>query len=180
MKNEGGLTVIELIVVMGIMAILSMMLWTGYQSTMHRFESVPCMGNLRNLHAALSARLIDQQSWPQLPEEIEMNTLAEHDFWIEELELYGMVEKNWICPTLRRTARKEGRNLQEESKIHYVPTLFDEHPGTPFRWPNIPWAMEIGNNHGRGLLVLLHDGSIHPSSEIQKGAFSKPLPTSID
>jgi len=174
-----GLTMVELLAALAIIAILTVIAWQVFQANLNRFEAVPCMGNLRNLHGALSARLIDRGSWPQVPEEIPFNSYGEHDFWMAELAEYGMTERSWICPTLRRTARVTGVDPVEGSKIHYLPTLFDESPGTPRRWPNMPWALEIGNNHGRGLLVLFFDGSIQPSSEVRKQAESIPLPTEI-
>ena len=48
----------------------------------------------------------------------------------------------------------------------YVPSLFDQHEFTPHRWPNMPWAMEIGDMHGAGVLMLFGDGSVRTYSEV--------------
>jgi len=168
-----GFTLIELTVVCAIIAIFGVTAWGAYRANLNRFEAVPCMANLRNLHVALSAYLQDEGNWPQLPEGIDLGSYAEHDFWVAELEPYGMTQKSWICPTLKRTARERKISLNGP-KIHYLPSIFDEFAFTPHRWTEMPWAMEVGNNHGRGILMLFSDGSIRPYSEVHESAVSAP------
>ena len=162
-------TFVELLAVMGILAVLIALVFTTTSSLIQRAEKPACMANLKNLHMALSAYLVDNQKWPQVPNGIDLNSPEECSWWRTTLAPYGMVDKSWICPTLRRTAIEKNMEaaLQEN---HYVPSLFDEFPATPYRWPNMPWAMEIGNNHGTGILIIMMDGSIKPYEEFQKNA----------
>ena len=162
-------TFVELLAVMGILAVLIALVFTTTSSLIQRAEKPACMANLKNLHMALSACLVDNQQWPQVPNGMDLNSPEECSWWRKTLAPYGMVDKSWICPTLRRTAIEKNMEaaLQEN---HYVPSLFDEFPATPYRWPNMPWAMEIGNNHGTGILIIMMDGSIKPYEEFQKNA----------
>jgi prepilin-type N-terminal cleavage/methylation domain-containing protein len=156
-----GFTIIEILVVLGILAILISLTFLATQGLRERAEMTVCMGNLRNLHTSLLNAWTDKNSWPQVPQDMELNSDLENAWWRTNLAPYGMDQKSWTCPTLRRTAKE--KDMEEALKEnHYVPTLFDEHPATPFRWPNMPWAMEVGNNHGSGLLLIMMDGSIKP------------------
>jgi hypothetical protein len=154
---------------MGILAILSTLIFVGANTAIQRAEKPACIANLKNLHLALSTYLIDNQRWPQVPEGVELDSPQESAWWRATLEPYGMVEKTWTCPTLRRTAKE--RNMEQALKEnHYVPSLFDEFAATPYRWPKMPWAMEVGNNHGTGLLIIMMDGSVQPYEEFHKNA----------
>ncbi len=31
---------------------------------------------------------------------------------------------------------------------------------TPYKWPSMPWFVEIGNCHGNGALAIFTDGSV--------------------
>ena len=154
---------------MGILAILSTLIFVGANTSIQRAEKPACMANLKNLHLALSVYLTDNQKWPQIPEGIELDSPQESMWWRTTLEPYGMTEKSWTCPTLRRTAKE--KNMEQALKEnHYVPSLFDEFAATPYRWPKMPWAMEVGNNHGTGLLIVMMDGSVQPYEEFHKNA----------
>ena len=162
-------TFVELLAVMGILAVLITLVFTATGSLIERAEKPSCMANLKNLHMALTTYLTDNQKWPQLPEGMVLNSSEEGDWWRTTLLPYGMVEKSWTCPTLRRTAKE--RNMEQALKEnHYVPSLFDEFAATPYRWPKMPWAMEVGNNHGAGLLIIMMDGSVQPYEEFHKNA----------
>jgi type II secretory pathway pseudopilin PulG len=156
-----GFTIPELIATIGIIVTLAALGAGAYRANISRFEAPRCMANLRTLHIALSAHIQDRQQWPQLPEDLAgINTPQEYDWWTEKLLPYGMLKESWVCPTLRRLVKsKEG---VEAPKIHYMPSIFDEHALTPFKWPSMPWAMEVADIHGAGILRLYSDGSIRP------------------
>jgi len=169
LTSSRAFTLLEILAVIGIIAILSGLLFTVAKISIERAEKPACMANLKNLHMALSAYLADNQKWPQVPAGVVLDSPEEGVWWRTTLAPYGMVEKSWTCPTLRRTARE--KNMEEALKEnHYVPSLFDEFPATPFRWPKMPWAMEVGNNHGSGLLIIMMDGSIQPYEEFHYNA----------
>lgn len=157
-------TLLEVLAAITILGILSALIFTATKSATQRAEKPVCMANLKNLHMALGTYLIDNGRWPQIPKGIELNSPEEEAWWRTTLAPYGMTEKSWACPTLRRTAR--GTNMALALKEnHYVPSLFDEFPATPYRWPNMAWAMEVGNNHGTGLLLIMMDGSVQTYEE---------------
>lgn len=162
-------TFVELLAVIGIIGILSALFFTATGMMIQRAEKPACMANLKNLHMALTTYLADNQKWPQVPAGVGLDSPAEDAWWRTTLAPYGMMEKSWSCPTLRRTAREN--NMEEALREnHYVPSLFDEYPVTPYRWPKMPWAMEVGNNHGSGLLVIMMDGSVQHYEEFHNGA----------
>jgi prepilin-type N-terminal cleavage/methylation domain-containing protein len=162
-------TLIELVAVIAILGILATLIVTASKSMIQSAEKPACMANLKNLHLALATYLTDNQKWPQVPSGTELDTPEEDAWWRTTLAPYGMADKSWSCPTLRRTAKE--KNMEEALREnHYVPSLFDEYAATPYRWPSMPWAMEVGNNHGGGLLVIMMDGSIQPYDEFRKNA----------
>ncbi len=162
-------TLIELLAVLGIIAILSTLIFTALNMVIQQAEKPACMTNMKTLHMALATYLTDNQKWPQVPVGTELDSPEEGAWWRTTLAPYGMGDKTWSCPTLRRLARE--KNMEAALKEnHYVPSLFDEYPATPFRWPKIPWAMEVGNNHGTGLLLIMMDGSIQPYEEFHNNA----------
>ncbi|MEI6338895.1 MAG: prepilin-type N-terminal cleavage/methylation domain-containing protein, partial [Verrucomicrobiota bacterium] len=165
-------TLLEMMAAILIFSILAVVIWSAYRANLSHFEAVPCTANLRALQVALAARMQDTTSWPQLPEGIDLGTYQEHDFWINELAPYGIMGKSWLCPTLKRTAR-EKRVSVNGPKIHYLPSLFDSAAATPYLWPKIPWVMEVGNNHGKGILMAFSDGSIRPYSTVLQEAAAK-------
>ena len=163
-EKDFAYTLVEIVAVVAIMGILATLVFRASTTLAQRAEKPVCIANLKALYQALSTYVADNQQWPQLPKDIELDTPAEDVWWRTNLAPYGMAEKAWTCPTLRRTARQS--NAQDALKEnHYVPTIFDKKPNTPFKWPKMPWAMEVGNNHGGGLLVLMMDGSIVPYPE---------------
>ena len=88
----------------------------------------------------------------------------ESDFWkwwILTLEPYGAVEQIWLCPSDK--VRKESK---DDYNATYLPSQFDSHHHTPYRWANQPWLMERGNLHKKGAHIMLLDGSIQNSNDV--------------
>lgn len=118
------------------------------------------MNNMRNLLPAFNAYIQDNGHWPQEPVEIwNANDDAAHeDWWIAEMKPYGLEEKNWQCPTIRKQVCSKDPNARP--RLHYSPTMFDADALTPYKWSTQPWFVEIGNMHGRGAYICFPDGSI--------------------
>jgi prepilin-type N-terminal cleavage/methylation domain-containing protein len=168
-RRERSFTLLELIAVVSILAVLATIVIVVSPMVFKSVERVRCMGNLRSLHAALGTYLSDNNRWPQLPKDVAMNSPQEDAWWRETLKAYGMTDKTWHCPTLSRTAKQ--KNMQEAlAENHYLPTLFDAAPATPYRWPAMPWAMEVGNNHGSGLLIVTMGGTVLTYDEFYRNA----------
>jgi prepilin-type N-terminal cleavage/methylation domain-containing protein len=162
-----GFTLLELLAVVLIVGILAAMTFSLGPVLLRAFEKTRCMANLKSLHFCLGASLADLGHWPQLPEGVSIDSEEEDEWWRKTLKPYGMTEKAWYCPTLLRSAKE--RNIEQSMRgNHYVPALFDNKPMTPTKWDGMPWAMEIGNNHGSGLLIVNKNGEVMGYEEFKK------------
>ena len=151
-----GYTLIELLVTIGVIAILVTISVPGYGLIKKQAQKATCLSHMRTVHAALGGHLVDKGYWPQVPDD-----LGEHDyyaFWFKATEPYGASEETWLCPA-DKIDRRKFKDLKSGS---YIVTPFDPFPQTPFLW-NQPWLVERGNLHGKGAHIALPDGSINPS-----------------
>ena len=157
-KGGRGFTILELVGVIAVLGILATLLLVTWQRIPSIMDRARCMSNLRSLHASFESYLQDKGHWPQQPDfEGGQHKLYE-DWWIEEMKPYGATEKVWVCGG----ALKLSKGLPEQGQVRmsYYPTMFDENPMTPHRWPTQPWLVENANVHGKGPLILFPDGSI--------------------
>jgi hypothetical protein len=106
----------------------------------------------------------DRHQWPQPPAGIAPAQLDQ--WWIDALSQYGASSKTWICPTFQRLIDANPKNASENPQIHYMPTQFDDKQSTPFKWPTMPWLVEVGNFHGDGNLVIFSDGSVKTLNDV--------------
>jgi prepilin-type N-terminal cleavage/methylation domain-containing protein len=153
-----GFTLLEVVVVLLVIAIVSVLLMESYQSVRNRAERTRCVTNLKNLFVALDADTRDQGHWPQCPFEIGDPNFD--SWWLKELSRYNLSRTSWECPTLRKLQKSGEAAKSEEKAIDYIPCQFDAEPRTPYKWATQPWAVEIGDFHGDGNLILFPDGSI--------------------
>jgi len=156
--RRGGFTLLELVIVLLVVSVVSALIFESYQSLQARGERTKCAANLRNLFVALDAYTRDQGRWPQSPYEIGDDGFD--GWWLKEMSRYNLGRASWECPTFRKLQKKGDAEQSSEKAIDYVPTQFDEQPRTPYKWANQPWAVEVGDFHGDGNLVLFPDGSI--------------------
>lgn len=164
-KSLGAFTLVELLVVVAIMAVLSALILPNVSSVISRAEGVVCTSKLRNLCVVFSGAMVDGTGWPQVPKEIEINSLNEQRWWLDySSNVLGMTAKDWQCPTITRNLRSR-TNSSEIQLISYLPTLFDANPNTPRNWPRMPWFTETQNVHGHGNLCVRADGSVSPIQE---------------
>jgi len=156
--RAAGLSLVEILVAMGILAILGVIAFAGYRQYIPRAELTACLGNLRSLHAGFSAYIQDKLHWPQQPEDEASGKVLLEDWWISELKPYGIPEKTWTCPAIRRTGASLSGDMP---KIHYMPADFDVRPFAPFEFSKQPWFIEIASPHPEGANICFPDGSIH-------------------
>lgn len=161
-----GFSLVEILVAVGVLAILIAVLVRFSPGLLGRAAAVRCAQNMRSLHVSLAAYVQDVGHWPQEPVEFQENTTddASEDWWLNELQEYGATPKVWMCPAIERQI--SNKHPDGRPKIHYTPTPFDERPSTPYRWSTQPWLVEIGNMHGRGALICFPDGSIRTMEEV--------------
>ena len=160
-RDHGALTLLELAIVIGIIAILAVLAIPFIASLRARAERVQCAANLKNL--AVGANLYVQQNgvWPQIHPVT--GAEAPEDFanaWVAALEPFGVPRKTWICPTNQRSLGSPDYSTPENARIDYFATPFDDKPTSPHEWPRQPWFIETGSVHGNGNLIIFTDGSI--------------------
>ena len=158
--HSQAVTLVEISVCLAIIGILVVVLVPVGRGYLEKSESVVCMNNMRNLLPAFNAYIQDNGHWPQEPVAIwnSNDDVAHEDWWIAQMKPYGLDEKNWQCPTIRRTISSKDPNGRP--RLHYSPTMFDANALTPYKWATQPWFVEIGNMHGRGAHICFPDGSI--------------------
>lgn len=156
--SRKAFTLLEILIGIAILGVLAALLLQNLDGFLHRTSKVRCMANLRNLHVGFSSYLADHPYWPQMPEEIYESEGDYDEWWIQTLQPYGINERVWQCPILRKA--DADRKAGDPRKIHYIPTHFDANPISPRRWANQPWLIERSNAHGSGPLIIFPDGSI--------------------
>jgi len=155
-------SLLELLVVIAVIAILAGISVPSYEAFRKRASKAVCISQMRVIHTALDAYMLDNKQWPQMPGTV-FESPEETDFWkwwILTLEPYGGGETFWLCP-----ADKVRKETEDEFNASYMPAQFDAHHFTPYRWGTQPWLIERGNLHKRGAHIMMPDGSIHNSSE---------------
>ncbi len=166
-RAVGGYSSIELLAVVSLIAFLAVLLVSVSDDVRSRAEKAHCIANLRALHVAFAAYVQDHRQWPQEPEE----GLSDEQFgrwWVDKLLPYTGDSKVWFCPTDLRLDPTIKNEIQP--RISYTPAMFDEHEFTPYRWSKQPWAIEIGDFHGGGNLILFPDGSVKGALELMPAA----------
>jgi prepilin-type N-terminal cleavage/methylation domain-containing protein len=161
-KSRRGFTLLELLVVIGVIAVLAALGITVASGIRSRAERVQCMTNLRGLYVAAESYLQQNGSWPQIPMADESET-ADEDYasaWIAALAPFGATQKTWICPTMQRGMHSPDLSKPENVRVDYIASNFDDKPTTPHQWPGQPWFIEAGNGHGNGALIVFTDGTI--------------------
>jgi len=156
-RREAAFTLLELVAVLLIISVLALLVIPNYGRIMAAAQEAICASNMRSIRVALGNYLDDHQRiWPQPPPEAEGAELRK--FWFNALRPYGITEKTWQCPTIRRALREEG--ITNDFGMHYVPSQFDATPGIADRWATQPWLIEAANAHGKGPLICFPDGSV--------------------
>jgi type II secretory pathway pseudopilin PulG len=151
----------ELMVTSVLIALLVLLTAQGYGKYKRYAEKAVCISNMKAIHQALANHLTDKGHWPQPTIDIE-NVTEESWFgwWIATMEPYGVSAEAWICPTDKVDPNNERIGLRGS----YIPTTFDTHPSTPYRWHQ-PWLMERGDLHGKGAHIAMPDGRIQTTQQ---------------
>ena len=164
-RHRDAFTVLELLITVGVIVIVSTMIFPISQRLKQRSQQVKCMSHMRTIHSSFTGYISDKGEWPQLPpEEEDWDENKFFRFWVTALEPYGANKDLWLCPSdnIYQQMWKERKKIKDQYFGSYVPTPFDDNPGTPFRW-NQPWLIERGDFHGKGGHMLMPDGSINES-----------------
>lgn len=157
-SSLSGISLVEILACVVIIVILFSLLITSMTPNIRRAEGVRCTTNLRNLHVVFNSYVQENGHWPQEPESVADDDTANDDWWRNEVKKYGGTDEIWTCLTIKRAIAQKTKSGRP--KMHYTPTPFDEFPMTPYKWPSMPWLIEIGNMHGNGALAIFTDGSV--------------------
>lgn len=156
-------SLLELLAAVSILAVVAALMVSVSDDVRARAEKANCMANLRALHVGFAAYIQDHKQWPQEPED----GLPDAQFgrwWVDKMLPYTGDSKVWFCPTDLR--RDPSINDERNPQLSYTPAMFDQHHFTPYRWTKQPWAIEVGDFHGGGNLILFPDGSIRGSLDL--------------
>lgn len=161
--RSAGVTLLELLTVIVVIAILVTMLVPVLSNMIARMERSRCTANLRTLFVATELYVQDHRQWPQISTQ-SLGTTGSDQYardWIAVLTPYKVSEESWHCPTVQKAMTQAAQPKQPSLKrIDYYPTPFDDKEITPHRWSTQPWFIERGAVHGRGNLIIFTDGSI--------------------
>ena len=157
------MTLLELMTVIIIIGILAVMLMPVYTSVTASADEARCVTNLKNLYVAASGYLQAAGSWPQVPVQLissDPKTYARS--WVDALTPYGAPHKVWICPAMQRTMQisMDEIDKDENYRIDFIATPFDENPASPRANSTHPWFLEKSAQHPRGNLLVLTNGSV--------------------
>jgi type IV pilus assembly protein PilA len=162
---HGAFSLLEVVFVVAILAILAALAIPEYPKWLAKADQARCMANMRAIHVGLGNYLNDNNNiWPQGPPPEAGAPWAE--FWIRALEPQGITPSTWECRTIHRMLGNPPRQPLTDTSIHYIPTMFDDQPGTARRWLTQPWLVERADAHGNGALLCFTDGSIKPFNKV--------------
>ncbi|MCE9611317.1 MAG: type II secretion system GspH family protein [Chthoniobacter sp.] len=163
--RNAGLTLLELVTVIVIIAILATMLLPVVSSMAARMDRAKCTMNLKALYVGAESYLQDQKRWPQIDPQLVGETDSDEYArqWMAALSPYKISKESWHCPTVqKKLSAGAGTSSSEssEERIDYLPTPFDDKEITPHRWSGQPWFIERGSVHADGNLMIFPDGSV--------------------
>ena len=163
--SRRAFTILEVLAAVFILAILAALLLPNAATFTDRARETQCMANMRSIHLGLTSYLSDHgRIWPQGPSPAIEAPWSE--FWLKTLEPYHVRAETWRCPGITAMIKKEDSSSSANPPLHYLPTMFDDQPGTAYRWATQPWLIERVNAHGRGVLICFPDGSVKPLSKV--------------
>jgi prepilin-type N-terminal cleavage/methylation domain-containing protein len=171
-----GVTLLELVIVIGVIAILVALTLPVISGVRSRAQRIQCIQNLKSLYIGTDLYIQQNGMWPQI------NTVANAGksedeiaaLWIAALEPFKVPRKSWICPTNQELLGNPDYNQPENTRLDYGMTTFDDKPTSPHEWPRQPWFIERGDVHGNGNLIIFADGSVSDLNTVTKGLTSTP------
>ena len=173
-RETRGFTLLELmtvIVIIGILAVLFMPAFLQYQE---RARRVACVARLKGLYVATTGFLGSSGgSWPRIQPTMS-DDVAFSQQWYDTLSPFGIGWEDLVCPSVQRKLGSPNVSDEKLHRMDYVSTFFDDRPGTPLKWPNMPWFLERQDMHG-GQLVILTNGTVVDIREARR-LTSQPTP----
>ncbi len=162
-SNSRAFSLLEIIVAIAVIGVLVGISIPLYRNFIQRAHKAACISHLRTLHSAFATAIQDQGHWPQIPlGEGEWNESRYFQWWVDEMEQYGIAEDVWRCPADKKAIELSKRFDDSPEDFYtgsYVPSRFDDNSNSPFRY-NQPWLVERSPNHNGRAHILMPDGSV--------------------
>lgn len=165
--EQRAFTLLELLIVIGVIAILIGLTLPVVSGIQERARRVQCTANLKTLAVGANLYLQQNGSWPQINPDDETENAK---LWIAALEPFSVPRKSWICPSNQQLLQNPDYTQPGNERIDYIATNFDDKPTSPHQWPRQPWFVETGDVHGNGNLIIFADGSISDLNTEAKNA----------
>lgn len=165
----------EVMTTIVVISILCLMAYQSFTVIQAKAERSRCESNLRSLYTAAASYVTDQGSWPQIPVD-DLDDPAFALAWIDAFTPYKIGRVNWICPSVQKALGNPSYEGNNDVRIDYIPTPFEEGPHTPYQWPTHPWFLERGDVHGDGNLIMFTNGRIRSLTEVKKDSKTIQLP----
>lgn len=167
-----GLTLVELMMVITIIAILAVVSFQGYSKFREKAEMVDAMTKMKTIYNSLQGYINQNHQWPQEPQDVSHEDLCE--WWMKALEPYGTSQETWFSTAHLRQVNRQlkesgGKSVElkdmgsnSDLKIpSFYPAEFEDLDDA-LSYKTQPWVMESGEYHGAtGMLVVFPDGTIH-------------------
>lgn len=126
--KQSGFSLIELLVAMGIIALLATLMTPAIGNAIERGRASKCANNLHQIGIAMQQYIADndyrypaiETEPPSLPPEVESAGTA-----LEVLSPYGITKATLTCPSDATTTRNIDKH---KSSYHFSPVLQDETP----------------------------------------------------
>ena len=150
------------ILVISILAVMAMPLYSQFLT---RAQKAKCIANLRSLHVATNLYVQDNHHWPQLATAKSGDTAAAQ-LWIDTMKPYGLIQINWICPSIQQALHSPDLSDPTNTRIDYNATPFNIKPNAPFQQTRQPWYIEAADIHGNGQEIIFPDGHIEEAGDI--------------
>lgn len=167
---DRGFTLLELLCALAVIAILATLSVPLAGTFRARSQGLQCVTNLKGLGAGAAAYMNDHNNiWPQIVTvaPTDSNPAAEQKEdttavkWIDALSKYGVTDTTWRCPTIEGKIKSNGTpEALRTKRIDYVPTQFNDDPGSASQWPSHPWFIERTPSHGQGPRLLQANGRV--------------------
>ena len=169
-SREGAFTLRELLIVIGVVAVLAALLVPVTSAMRARAQRLQCTANLRTLYNAANLYVQQNGSWPQ----ISMEDTGDNSFqdyargWIAALAPFGPTQQTWICPTIQNRMGNPSYSQPENVRIDYYAMAFNDKPTSPYEFARRPWFIETADVHGHGNLLIFADGSVSDLKTVRR------------
>lgn len=158
-RDFRGFTLLEIMTVLVIILILAVLLAPMLGKVQENARRAVCVARLKGLYVATTGFLgTNEGKWPRIEPKMSDDVYFAKQ-WYDVLSHYGLGWDDLVCPSVQRKLGNPRVTNPEFHRMDYVSTFFDNRPGTPTKWPNMPWFLERQDMHG-GQLVVLASGTV--------------------